>query len=94
MQKQERWRSKRYLGYVKTLPCVICGKEAEPHHIKGVGNMSGGGLKAPDWAVMPYCHEHHAECHADPDLWNDQWEYIARTLGQAITDGYFREGKK
>lgn len=94
LQKQNRWKSQKYIDYVKTLPCVICGKDSEPHHIKGIGNMSGGSLKAPDWTCQPMCHIHHIEMHSNMDLWDNQWEYIARTLGQAITDGYFIERKK
>ena len=58
--------------------------------MKGVGNMSGGGLKAPDWAVSPLCHSCHDEMHHTPALWMEQWEMIARTLGKAIEEGVFK----
>jgi hypothetical protein len=83
-----RWRSRAYLGWVKTLPCVISGLPAdEAHHLKGVGSMSGTGLTAPDWAAMPVTREQHDLIHQSPDLWPQQWEFIARTLGRAIEDG-------
>lgn len=88
--KPQRWASKKYIDWIKEQPCVVCGAPAEPHHIKGVGQMSGGKLKAADWAVMPLCHVHHDAMQHTPELWPEQWEYIARTLGKAITDGFFK----
>ncbi len=83
-----RWRSRTYLDWVKTLPCVMCGAPADdPHHIKGVGQLSGAGLTAPDWAVVPVCRTHHDEIHLKPDLWPLQWEWAALTLGKAIDEG-------
>lgn len=84
----KRWRSKKYLDWVRQQPCVLTGMPADDaHHIIGIGGMSGMGLKAPDWAVMPVTRESHARFHNEPDLWPDQWEYIARTLGKAIEEG-------
>lgn len=86
--KRNKWRSKAYLEWVKELPCSICGVEpcGDAHHIKGVGNLSGAGLTAPDWAVMPLCRKHHTEMHVNTKLWVDQWRYIALTLGRAIDE--------
>lgn len=89
-----RWRSRSYLSWVKSLPCVLCGAPSDDaHHIKGVGNLSGAGLTSPDWAAMPACREHHDEIHRDPGLWVYQWEWVARTLGRAIEEGVL-PGKK
>ena len=83
-----RWRSRKYLDWVKTLPCVICGARADdPHHITGIGHLGGMGTKAPDQFVMPVCRPHHDEIHRDPNLWPDQWEWVARTLARAIEAG-------
>lgn len=90
LQKPTRWRVKKYTDWVKTQPCIKCGRPAEPHHMKGVGNMSGGGLKAPDWATMPLCHPCHDEMQRTPEMWPDQWEYALRTVGEAITSGFFK----
>lgn len=86
----KRWKSKKFEEWVRTQPCVICGDEAEPHHIKGVGQLSGVGLKAPSWAVMPMCHMHHANLHDDPSMWDAQWEWALRTLGEAIEQGVLK----
>lgn len=85
---KKRWRNRNYLDWVKEQPCVLCGAPADdPHHLKGIGHMSGAGLTAPDWAVIPVCRGCHNRFHDEPALWGTQWEYIARTLGRAIEDG-------
>lgn len=89
LSKPKRWKNKKYLEWVRQQPCVICGRQAEPHHVKGVGGLSGAGLKAPDWATMPLCHDHHMEMHRDSTLWDSQWEHVARTLGRAVDEGVF-----
>ena len=88
--KQKRWKSKRYIDWIKTQRCIVCFKEAEPHHIIGVGNMSGMGMKAPDWAVMPLCHEHHMLMHEGSVMQETQWQMIALTLGMAIDEGILK----
>ena len=77
----------KYIKWIYTLPCCLCGAEAEPHHIKGIGHFSGGGLKAPDWLAMPLCREHHAIMHADPHQWADQPLMVLRTLFAAVEAG-------
>lgn len=86
-----RWRSRKYLDWVKAQPCVICGAPADdPHHLVGLGGLSGMGLTAPDQYVMPVCRFHHDEIHRTPELWPHQWEWITRTLAKAIEDGVFQ----
>jgi len=90
MLKPKRWKSKRYEAWVRTQPCCVCGDPAvEVHHIKGVGFMSGTGLKAPSWATMPLCAHHHKNVHLFHDA-QSQWEFVARTLGKAIEEGVFK----
>jgi len=86
--KPRPFRSRRYLDWVKQQPCVMCGAPADdPHHLIGVGHMSGMGRTAPDTMAMPACRQHHDEIHATPELWPQQWEWVARTLDRAITEG-------
>lgn len=96
LEKQNPWRSKTYLEWVKSLPCSHCFAPApsNPHHIKGVGHFSGASLKAPDQYVMPLCTPCHAAMHNSHDYWERQWEYTARTLGKAIADGVLTIAEK
>jgi hypothetical protein len=89
----ERYRSPRYLKYVRKHPCVVYGGDADhAHHLIGVGNLSGMGLTAPDWAVMPVSALGHDEIHRSPELQQDvQWMAVAMMLGKAIEDGFFIE---
>jgi hypothetical protein len=91
MLKPKRWKSKRYEAWVRTQPCCVCGAPAvEVHHIKGVGFMSGTGLKAPSWAIIPLSNHMHREMHRSKAMQALQWELVARTLGKAIEEGVFK----
>lgn len=89
---QKSWRSKKYLKWVKSLPCCNCGAQADdPHHLIGVGHMGGMGTKAPDSMVMPVCRHCHTAIHNTPDMWPNQWEWICRTLNQALQEGVLND---
>ena len=88
MQKVKAFRSKKYLAFVKSLPCCLCGQPAnEAHHLIGLGNMGGMGMKAPDSMTMPACRTCHQNIHAMPELQDQQWEFICRTLAAAFDEG-------
>lgn len=56
-------RSEKWLRWVKSQPCVCCGKQADdPHHLI---NQGGGimGSKADDMDCIPLCRIHHNELH-------------------------------
>lgn len=85
------FRSPKYLAWVKQQPCVMCGEPSDDaHHIKGVGHLSGVGMKAPDTFTMPVCRPHHDEIHRTPELWANQWEWVARTLARAVSENVLR----
>lgn len=87
--KPTTWRSKKYIAWVKEQPCVSCGAPADdPHHLTGLGGMGGMGTTAPDWTAMPMCRPCHTDIHNTPKMWPMQWEWISRTLGQAVDDGF------
>ena len=91
--KVKPFRSRKYLDWVKQQPCVLCGAPADdPHHIISVGGMSGMGMTAPDSMVIPVCRQHHDEIHRTPELWPQQWEWIARTLDRALAEGALEVG--
>jgi hypothetical protein len=51
--KNKRYESKDFIAYIKTLPCLVCGKEATAHHWITVG--AGGS----DLTAVPLCQNHH-----------------------------------
>jgi len=50
-------RDSRYLAWIRTLPCVICGSRrgVEAAHT----GPRGLGQKASDTSAIPLCHRHH-----------------------------------
>lgn len=50
------WRSPRYLSWIRTLPCAICGRW--PTEAAHTGSR-GLGQKAPDFSAIPLC----PQCH-------------------------------
>lgn len=86
-----KYENKKYLEWVRKQPCCLCKFPGpnHPHHIKGVGYLSGVGLKAPDWATMPLCLSCHNSIHRIDNKinLNIQWEWLARTLGKAVEQG-------
>ena len=92
LQKSPPWRSEKYLAWIRTLPCCICGiPSSVAHHVKGVGHFSGAALKASDILTMPLCIPHHSEFHSDPELLDEQYYYICRTVERAVREGVLVE---
>jgi len=91
LQKIQRFSSIKYLNWVKQQPCVVCGDvgrsddQIVPHHVKGIGNFSGAGLKAGDHVAMPMHAICHAEWHTHPD-YMAQWAWLARTASRALVE--------
>lgn len=85
---ESRWANDRYLAFVRGLPCCHCGVSpaGDAHHVIGVGNFSGVGLKAPDSLSMPLCRSCHGLVHATPDIWSSQWGWMLDTINRAKTD--------
>ena len=44
-----------YLAFIRTLPCLICGNPAEPHHSAPKSTDQRG----PDRGALPLCRKHH-----------------------------------
>lgn len=86
-QKDKPWRSEKYLKWIRTQPCILCGAEAEPHHIRGVGLVGGMAQKADDIATIPLCRKHHDAMHRTGENWGQQWELALRTVINAVRDG-------
>lgn len=85
------YSNRKYLKWVKSLDCVVCHRPADdPHHITGVGNLSGMGMKPPDVYAIPVCRECHTHIHNTPEIWHEQWQWVARTLARAVQEGVFK----
>ena len=93
--KRERIKSEKHLKWVRSLECSVCGKPppSVPHHIKGVGNFSGAGMKASDYLTCPMCATCHAEFHGNNLLtitYYVQYEFIVKTLDRAFQEGVIK----
>lgn len=83
-------KSKKYLKFVRSLPCCHCGNnETVPHHIIAVDRMGYMGGKASDLAAMPMCVPCHAELHRDVKDW-PQTRFIIETLVEAYNHGIIK----
>ncbi len=85
------WTCANYTRYVKALPCVVCGAQADdPHHLIGHGQGKMGG-KAHDLFVIPMCRQHHDELHRNVGSWElkhgSQFKYLVATLDRALKEG-------
>lgn len=61
-------RSKKYLAYIRTKPCVYCGlSPAEPHHLH-VFNEKHTRRWADICNTVPLCRSCHNEIHKNPAL--------------------------
>jgi len=56
--KQKREQDKKYLEYIRSLPCVVCDMPGEPHHV--VSRKAYGS----DYKAIPLSREYHSECHS------------------------------
>ena len=76
MLKQKPTRSKKYLAFVRTLPCVVCGNpETQPHHVVGHGR-SAMGTKCSDYETFPLCANHHTGAHGIHTFGYAEWESV------------------
>lgn len=60
ISEKQRFRDPKYIRYIKTLPCAVCGDfPVDPCHIRSRGS-GGGDYK---WNLWPGCRKHHSESH-------------------------------
>ena len=94
LDKDKRFESKKYLSFVRSLPCASCGTEADltAHHLRhDIAPYAGGmSYKAHDFLTMPLCGKCHSEMHTDTTLWWDQPRMIFKTWTDAIGEGVIK----
>jgi len=65
--KERRVRDKTHLDYVRSKPCVICGRTpVHAHHLR-FAQKRAMGLKVSDEFTVPLCSIHHDEVHRTGD---------------------------
>ena len=57
--KIKPYRSEKYLNFIRSKPCVICGKKAQAHHVRRSYWGSGTAIKPHDFVTIPLCYECH-----------------------------------
>lgn len=87
--KTKPTRSRKYLVWVKSQPCIECARPgpSDAHHIRGVGYFGGMGMKAADHLAMPLCRVHHMDLHEGRIPLDRQWRWLVHTLDRAAREG-------
>ena len=49
------YRSKKYLAFVRSHPCVVCGRKAQAHHVRRHYWGAGTAIKPHDYVTIPLC---------------------------------------
>jgi hypothetical protein len=94
--KEIKWRSEKYLKFVRSLPCVVTGRTegVVAHHLIGHGEGEMGG-KTHDLFTMPLTVDEHRRFHDDPKGWEDrngsQLTHIKNVIGRALGIGALSE---
>lgn len=65
-----RVRDEKWLREVRRIPCLICGRWAQAHHLQHAEPSAMGKRSGDNWAV-PLCADHHTALHrfGDEPLW-------------------------
>ena len=59
----KRLRDKAHLGFVRSQPCLVCGRQpSDPHHLQ-FAQPRALGLKVSDEFTVPLCRNHHQQLH-------------------------------
>lgn len=53
--KYEIFKDEKYLKYIRQLPCLVCSRPSESHHVW----HSGGKKLSNDYLAVPLCNSHH-----------------------------------
>ena len=56
-KNKKRPEDEDYLNFIRSQPCMICGRQSEPHHEPLNGH--GMGYKGSDRETLPLCRCHH-----------------------------------
>ena len=59
-EKMKIYRSEKYKKFIRSKPCIMCGRASEPHHVRRSYWGSGIGIKPSDFVCIPLCRECHS----------------------------------
>ena len=57
--KPVTYENKKYLDFIRSKPCLLCNRPAEPHHVRRSYWGAGVGKKPHDYVAIPFCRECH-----------------------------------
>jgi hypothetical protein len=86
---RKRWKSSRYLAWVRTLPCSVPHCEYKDIEAAHFGPRAIG-TKVHDCLAIPLCSEHHRGHHAAGRAWvyyDQVIEWQIKTMAAAIVSG-------
>lgn len=65
-----RIKAQTYLSFIRTLPCLVCGRWSIAHHLMHAEQSAMGKRSGDNWAV-PLCADHHSDLHkfGDEQTW-------------------------
>ena len=69
----KRRKNKKYLAWITTFPCVVCGNpQTQAHHVR-LGHNGGMSRKPDDSRAVPLCYAHHDLLHkqGEWEFWNN-----------------------
>jgi hypothetical protein len=60
MPKPKSYRNPEYLSFIRSKPCLICGRKAVAAHVRDLAFGGGTNLKPPDYCTVPLCDDPYA----------------------------------
>ena len=84
-------RDPKYRKFIRSKPCVICGRSSTFHHESGLGDSGGVSKKCSDYFGIPLCHDPLTfSCHDERErlgfetfwakYWKDPWSIVMKNL--------------
>ena len=94
LSKNKPYRSKKYLKWIRSHPCVVTGREYDivAHHIINCGFSGVIGSKVSDLFTIPLNSEIHQQLHHNPKAFEqryDQKRLALEFIDKAISEGVF-----
>ena len=89
VKSRARWRSRRYLAWVRSLPCSVPHCENPKVEAAHFGPRAFG-TKVHDCLAIPLCERHHRESHQSGGAWSYQdhvMEWQMQTIVAALVSG-------